>query len=114
MSVRFMSRAAGCAVVALLAGCGAQPQAPQKTSAPGFAPGMVSDTPSANESQLQNDPSAPLNTPLCGTAAREAQSMGVQNYPQPLAVGNSCTQNACFNTQTGTYIAADGSARVCR
>lgn len=60
------------------------------------------------------DPSAPLNTPLCGTAARENMAMGVQNYPQPLSSGNSCVQNACFDTQTGTYIASDGTKRVCR
>ncbi|GAN67637.1 hypothetical protein AA0473_0828 [Acetobacter orleanensis NRIC 0473] len=68
----------------------------------------------ADESKLTNDPSAPANTPLCGVAARESQAMAAQNYPEPLTSGNSCVQNACFNTQSGTYIAADGTQRVCR
>lgn len=115
MSIRFMSRVFGCVGVAMLAGCAATPHVPAHKIPPqSFAPGMVSDTPAANESQLVNDPSAALDTPLCGTAAREAQATAVQNYPQPLSVGNSCTQNACFNPQTGTYIAADGTPRVCR
>lgn len=115
MSIRFMSRVVGCLAVGLLAGCAEQPhKGSAKVATQSFAPGMLSDAPPANESQLVNDPSAPADTPLCGTAAREAQATAQQNYSKPLGVGNSCTQNACFNTQTGTYIAADGTARVCR
>ena len=115
VSLRFISRAVGWCAVALLAGCAAQPQgAGHKIPPQSFAPGMISDSPHANDPQKVNDPSAPLDTPLCGTAAREAQATAVQNYSQPLTVGNSCTQNACFNPQTNTYIAADGTARVCR
>ncbi|MFE8872611.1 MULTISPECIES: hypothetical protein [Acetobacter] len=115
MSTRFLRPLGCCLVLGLLAGCAAQPAAQQKVPLQTFPANMAiqQGTP-ANESQLTNDPSAPANTPLCGTAARESQAMAVQNYPQPLASGNSCVQNACFNTQTGTYIAADGSARVCR
>lgn len=99
-------------LLGLLAGCASQPSRIPPQS---FAPGLSGESPpSAHESQLVNDPSAPTNTPLCGTAAREAMAMAVQNYPQPLAVGGSCVRNACFNTQTGTYIAADGTQRICR
>lgn len=99
-------------VLGLLAGCASQPTRIPPQS---FAPGLSAPIPPpANESQLVNDPSAPTNTPLCGAAAREAIAMAVQNYPQPLAVGGSCVRNACYNTQTGTYIAADGTQRVCR
>ena len=98
-----------------LAGCAA-PTPPARRPPQTFAPALSASAEAANpnESTLTNDPSAPVDTPLCGTAAREGMAMAVQNYPQPLAVGSSCTQNACFNTQTGTYIAADGTRRVCR
>lgn len=108
--VRFKVLGSGL-MLGLLAGCASQPTRIPPQS---FAPGLSGESSPANESQLANDPSAPTNTPLCGTAAREAMAMAVQNYPQPLAVGGSCVRNACFNTQTGTYIAADGTQRVCR
>ncbi|WP_338333084.1 hypothetical protein [Acetobacter sp. LMG 32666] len=98
-------------MLGLLAGCASPPTRIPPQS---FAPGLSAEAPPANESQLVNDPSAPANTPLCGAAAREAMAMAVQNYPQPLAVGGSCVRSACYNTQTGTYIAADGTQRVCR
>ncbi|MGG6429913.1 hypothetical protein ACQ5TV_08040 [Acetobacter ghanensis] len=113
MSIHVCIRAMGaCLTLGLLAGCASQPARIPPQS---FAPGLSGETPPpANESLLVNDPSAPADTPLCGAAAREAMAMAVQNYPQPLASGNSCTRSACFNTQTGTYIAADGTQRVCR
>ncbi|MCH4092807.1 MAG: hypothetical protein LKE96_00515 [Acetobacter peroxydans] len=107
-------------LVLALSGCTQQPQAsrivpqtfgPPAQAAQTMAPVSSSDT---GKSAKQNDPAAPRDTPLCGTAAREAMAMAVQNYPQPLTSGNSCTQNTCYNTQTGTYIAADGTQRVCR
>ncbi|MFT8675289.1 MAG: hypothetical protein ABF990_10265 [Acetobacter sp.] len=101
------------ASLGLVAGCANTAQ-PARIPPQSFAPGLNAETANPNESALKNDPSAPTDTPLCGTAAREAMAMAVQNYPQPLAVGSACTQNACFNTQTGTYIAADGTRRVCR
>ena len=63
---------------------------------------------------LQNDPSASAHTPLCGVTRHQSMAIGVENYPQPLMTGDECVQNACFDTQTGTYIAADGTYRVCR
>lgn len=115
MSTRFLRPLGCCLALGLLAGCAAQPAAQQKVPLQTFPPNMAIQQGSpVDESHLTNDPSAPANTPLCGTAARESQAMATQNYPQPLTSGNSCVQNACFNTQTGTYIAADGSARVCR
>lgn len=110
------------ALALLLSGC-TQPQkasqivpqtfgpTPATQAVQSMAPVSSAETSKASK---QNDPSAPHDTPLCGTAAREAMAMAVQNYPQPLTSGNSCTQNACYNTQTGTYIAADGTQRVCR
>lgn len=113
MSEGFLFRGAvTCAVIIFLAGCSAQPaRKPPQT----FAPGLVSQpSETYSESMVVNDPSASPDTPLCGTAAREAQAMAAQNYPQPYSAGSSCTQNACFNPQTGTYIASDGTQRVCR
>ncbi|AOX21282.1 hypothetical protein [Kozakia baliensis] len=79
-----------------------------------FAPGLAEETPPANEAQLVNDPSAPLNTPLCGTALREAAQTGTGIYSNGLAAGNPCTQNACFQPLTGTFISASGARSVCR
>jgi hypothetical protein len=79
-----------------------------------FAPGTVAETAPVSDKKLTNDPSAPQDTPLCGAAAREAAAMSSVNYTAPLKVGNSCTLNACFDSSTLTYIAADGSRRVCR
>ena len=115
MSIRFRMSLIGAGLACgLLAGCAATPGhgVSGRTPPQDFAPGLTGEE--AHSGSLQNDPSAPANTPLCGTAEREAMAMGVQNYPQPLATGNSCARNACFNTQTGTYIAADGTRRVCR
>ncbi|BCK74601.1 MAG: hypothetical protein ABF968_14555 [Acetobacter sp.] len=79
-----------------------------------FPPGTVTETPPPEGQVLVNDPSAPVNTPLCGTSAREANAMGQAIYPQPLTNGGACTQNACFDPATQTYIASDNSRRVCR
>ncbi|MDG6093594.1 hypothetical protein LOC54_00450 [Acetobacter sp. AN02] len=79
-----------------------------------FPPGTVAETPPPAGVTLVNDPSAPADTPLCGTAAREANAISATNYPQPLSTGNSCTANACFDPSTVTYIASDGTRRVCR
>lgn len=80
-----------------------------------FAPGMTGEMPlPANEAQLTNDPSAPVNTPLCGAVQRETNRMGGQVFSDGLASGSSCPQNACFNPLTGTYIAATGAPSVCR
>ncbi|MBB2202539.1 BA14K family protein [Gluconacetobacter tumulisoli] len=104
-----------------LAACAPQPVArPAAQAVPRrpplqFAPGTVVEAPPpANEAQLVNDPSAPLNTPLCGAAARAAVATGARVNPAPLASGNSCVANACFDPLTGTYIGADGNRHVCR
>ncbi|PCD79382.1 hypothetical protein [Acetobacter orleanensis] len=119
MSIRFLPAVGCCLALGLLAGCAAQPavqpSAQQKIPLQTFPQNMaIQQGNPADESKLTNDPSAPANTPLCGVAARESQAMAAQNYPEPLTSGNSCVQNACFNTQSGTYIAADGTQRVCR
>ncbi|ACI52596.1 conserved hypothetical protein [Gluconacetobacter diazotrophicus PA1 5] len=107
--------------VLCLMGCAAQPVPPTARTAPArrpplqFAPGTVVETPPpANEAQLVNDPSAPADTPLCGAAAREGLAMAARVNPAPLASGNACTANACFDPLTGTYIGADGNRHVCR
>jgi hypothetical protein len=79
-----------------------------------FPPGTVTEEPPPEGAKLVNDPSAPVDTPLCGTAAREANAMGQAVYPQPLISGGACTQNACFDPATQTYIASDNTRRVCR
>ncbi|GCD76241.1 hypothetical protein NBRC3299_2533 [Acetobacter pasteurianus NBRC 3299] len=114
MSIRFsVGVVCLCLAGGLLAGCASQPEG-HRIPPQSFAPGLTTEPSATNDSHLTNDPSAPLNTPLCGTSARENMAMGVQNYPQPFSSGNSCVQNACFDTQTGTYIASDGTKRVCR
>ncbi|AQS88796.1 hypothetical protein AA101099_2254 [Neoasaia chiangmaiensis NBRC 101099] len=93
----------------------AQQQAPKPKIAPqSFAPGLAEETPPPNEAQLVNDPSAPVDTPLCGSALREGASAGAALYAEGLASGSTCVRNACFEPLTGTFIAADGSRSVCR
>jgi len=113
---------AGLLGVSLLAGCADTP-APQPAQAQtqarippqDFAPGLTGETPlPANEAQLTNDPSAPVNTPLCGAVQQETNRMGGQVFSDGLASGSTCPQNACFNPLTGTYIAATGAPSVCR
>ncbi|RFD19392.1 hypothetical protein DY926_11600 [Komagataeibacter melaceti] len=115
------------AIMVLLAGCAAQPAhkpAPRAAAAQatpgrippqGFAPGLTGEeTAPPSGIVLTNDPSAPADTPLCGHAAREANSLGAMVHPDITPTVSSCAANACFDAQTGTYIAADGSRRVCR
>ncbi|NHN88013.1 hypothetical protein [Acetobacter conturbans] len=101
-----------------LVGCaeqqGSVATAPNRIPPQTFPPGTVTETPAPEGQMLVNDPSAPANTPLCGTAAREANAMGQAAYPQPLMNGGACTQNACFDPATQTYIASDNTKRVCR
>lgn len=89
-----------------------QPQT--KIPSQDFAPGLAEETPPANEAQLTNDPSAPANTPLCGSAQQEANAAGTGIYSNGVASGGSCARNACFEPLTGTFIAATGRRSVCR
>ncbi|AQS90055.1 hypothetical protein A0U94_02730 [Gluconobacter albidus] len=107
----------------LLAACAEQPTAPARPAAPAsqakippqdFAPGLAEEAPEDGKKKLFNDPSAPLNTPLCGTALQEQARAGAALYPQSLASTSSCPRNACFQPLTGTYIAATGAQSVCR
>jgi len=79
-----------------------------------FAPGLADEPVPANEPQLVNDPSAPLDTPVCGSAAREQNQTGAGIYADALNSGSACTRNACFEPLTGTFIAASGARSVCR
>lgn len=63
---------------------------------------------------LVNDPSAPSDTPLCGTAAREANAMGQALLGRQYANAGICTGFACYDPATATYIGADGYHHVCR
>lgn len=111
-------------VLPLLAACAEQPAAPAQTAAQApaqkippqdFAPGLAEEAPHTGQKVLLNDPSAPTNTPLCGTALHEANQAGAAVYAQGLAsTASSCPQNACFEPLTGTFIAADGNKSVCR
>ncbi|MQR98905.1 hypothetical protein [Gluconobacter aidae] len=107
----------------ILAACAQQPARPVRTAGPvthakippqDFAPGLVDETPEDGKKKLFNDPSAPLDTPLCGSALQEQARTGAAVYPQSLASTSSCPRNACFQPLTGTYIAATGAQSVCR
>ncbi|QDH17453.1 hypothetical protein [Swingsia samuiensis] len=90
---------------------GAHPKIPVQN----FAPGLADEVATTAPQQPLNDPSAPLTTPLCGTALHEVNQVGAIIYPQGLATTtSSCAQNACFEPLTGTFIAADGNRSVCR
>ncbi|MFT8521405.1 hypothetical protein [Gluconobacter oxydans] len=108
----------------LLAACAQQPTAPARPAGSpptqarippqDFAPGLAEETSEDGKKKLFNDPSAPLNTPLCGTALQEQAQAGAAVYPQSVASTSSCPRNACFQPLTGTYIAATGAQSVCR
>ncbi|GBR69991.1 hypothetical protein [Gluconobacter kanchanaburiensis] len=107
----------------LLAACVDQPRAPVPTAGPvtqakippqDFAPGLVDESSEDGKKKLFNDPSAPLDTPLCGSALQEQARAGAAVYAQSLASTSSCPRNACFQPLTGTYIAATGAQSVCR
>lgn len=105
----------------VLAGCASQPtqqqveaaQHPAIQSFAGAPSGGGSDA-SSSQQKKTNLPSAPLNTPLCGSALHEQANTGAALYGRSLATGNSCTRNACFQPLTGTFIAQDGNNSVCR
>lgn len=80
----------------------------------GAPSGGSSEEGSSSQQTKTNLPSAPVDTPLCGSALHEQASTGAQVYGSSLATGNSCTRNACFQPLTGTFIAQDGSNSVCR
>ncbi|GAJ28645.1 hypothetical protein [Acidomonas methanolica] len=105
-----------------LAGCGETPARPVAATRPhptvtaqSFAPEYTAETPPAPGAPvLANDPSAPIDTPLCGSAAKEAIATAAAVYPDGLTSGSTCPQNACFEPLTGTFIAATGARSVCR
>ncbi|MCE2565560.1 hypothetical protein [Komagataeibacter sp. FNDCF1] len=125
MNIRTRLCATGVAL--LLAGCAARPaphaptpRAAAQATTPGrippqdFAPGLTGEETAPSGIVLTNDPSAPLDTPLCGHAAREANALGAMVHPDMTPATSTCAASACFEPQTGTYIADDGSRRVCR
>ncbi len=61
-----------------------------------------------------NDPSAPLDTPLCGRAAREEIATAGAISPAVMADAGECAATACFDPLTDTYIGADGARHVCQ
>ncbi len=108
-------------VGSVLAGCADTPtteqvEAAQHPAIQSFAgaPSGGGGEASSSDQTKTNLPSAPLNTPLCGTALHEQARTGAGVYSRSLATGNSCTRNACFQPLTGTFIAQDGNNSVCR
>ncbi|WP_231118872.1 hypothetical protein [Oecophyllibacter saccharovorans] len=91
------------------------PQA-RRTPIQTFAPATMQPVSGENDnaSTKVNLPSAPLNTPLCGTHLQAQAQMGAQLFQGSLASGNACTANACFQPLTGTYIAQNNDPTVCR
>lgn len=97
---------------------------PEQASGPGAglpdagAPGAGAPAPGATgdgaAEARQNDPSAPLDTPLCGRAEREAIAIDTAVAPTVLASAGSCAATACFDPLTDTFIGADGARHVCQ
>lgn len=108
-----------------LASCATEPAAPAQSAGPppprypiqSFAPEQSSsplgETPSSPTDRT-NDPSASADTPLCGREAREAVAAAVAISPAVMSGGGACTQTACFDPLTDTYIGADGYTHVCQ
>lgn len=85
---------------------------PPGTVAPPPAPAPGDAT--AAEAERVNDPSAPLDTPLCGRAARETIAAGAAISPAVIPGAGACAATACFDPLTDTYIGADGAHHVCQ
>ena len=110
----------------LLAACGEPERAAPATQAarpPGFAiqsfppeaaPAGATLPPGEQPAQAENDPSAPPDTPLCGTAARETNAAAAALSPRTEAEGGACLATACYDALTDTYIGADGYRHVCQ
>ncbi len=89
--------------------------APQRAAAPVIA-GSDQDPAQAGATLpvSLNDPSAPVDTPLCGTAARENNGLGQSLLPRQYAEAGQCASFACYDPATATYLGADGYRHVCR
>lgn len=114
-----------CAAALALAGCDDTTPAPAAATsiptaaAPAQAPvtGGIVLNPQEGATggvPLANDPSAPMNTPLCGTAAREADAIGQSLLSRQYATAGACSSFACYDPATATYLGADGYRHVCR
>ncbi|MCQ8241489.1 hypothetical protein [Rhizosaccharibacter radicis] len=107
------------AVALLLSGC---EDTPATSPAPAATAVAAAPRPAATAAgvaasgtvPLANDPSAPADTPLCGTAAREANDMGRNILASQYAQAGICSSFACYDPATATYIGADGYRHVCR
>ena len=114
--------------VLVLAGCEDAPApAPVVAAAPASAPAsaapggiLLSPQPDGGAASqpagmvLANDPSAPVDTPLCGAAARETDALGQALLPRQYAAAGVCQSFACYDPATATYIGLDGYRHVCR
>ncbi len=83
---------------------------PEEPAPPQSAQGAASNVGPARA----NDPSAPIDTPLCGQAEREASNFGAMISPAVTSSGNACLGTACFDPATGTFVGADGYRHVCQ
>ncbi|MBE7212662.1 MAG: BA14K family protein [Gluconacetobacter diazotrophicus] len=102
----------GCA---LLSGCeDATPPAATPVPAATAAAPTPNATPVPAAITGVNDPSAPVDTPLCGTAARERSAIGQALLPRQYAEAGICRTFACYDPATATYLGADGYRHVCR
>ena len=90
----------------------ATPPGTPASPAPDAAAGVGAET--GTEQVRLNDPSAPLDTPLCGRAQREEIATAVAISPDVMAGAGSCAATACFDPLTDTYIGADGARHVCQ
>ncbi len=77
-------------------------------------PQSAQDAASSAAPARTNDPSAPIDTPLCGQAEREASNFGAMISPGVTSSGNACLGTACFDPATGTFVGADGYRHVCQ
>ncbi len=106
----------------LVTGCGTEP--PAETAAPTprppafriqtFPPTSAPAGGGEPAPSAANDPSAPPDTPLCGTASREANIAAAPLSPHTEADGGACLATACYDALTDTYIGADGYRHVCQ
>lgn len=95
-------------------GTAPSPASPQGTGTTGNAASAGAGGDTTPEPTRMNDPSAPLDTPLCGRAARETIAVGAAISPGVIPAAGACAETACFDPLTDTYIGADGWRHVCQ
>ena len=90
------------------------PGQPRVLAVPAQTPPPAVTLDEAGKPVLFNDPPAPPGTPLCGSAAQQADAIGFALQGARVAATGICASFTCYDPLTATYLGADGYRHVCR